>query len=132
MDINWLALVLAALVRFFLGWAWYSPIGFGKAWQALTGVTPETMKSNMAKAIPADLVLSLLMAYVLARVFASMQPTSLLMALAMAMTCWAGFVVSVTLSQTLYEQRPIKLFVINAVYMGVSMCGMAAVLFLMH
>lgn len=132
MEINWIAVVVAALVRFFLGWAWHSPFAFGKQWQALTGVTDESMKANLGKAIPTDLVLSVIMAYVMARILGYAAPQDLVMALAISLMCWLGFVVSITLSHSVYEQKPLKLFMIEAAYMGLSMLGMGAVLYLMR
>lgn len=33
-DVNWLAVVVGAVVAFIVGWAWYSPMLFGKGWAA--------------------------------------------------------------------------------------------------
>ena len=63
-TINWLAILLAALIRMAVGTAWYSPLLFVKPWQALTGVTPASMKAGMSRAIFIDAVMSLLMAFV--------------------------------------------------------------------
>jgi hypothetical protein len=58
-EINWLAVLIAAVASFLLGGAWYSNALFGKAWQRETGVTDEKLKQgNMAKIF--GLVLSLM------------------------------------------------------------------------
>ena len=44
MEINILAVFLAALSAFVLGGAWYSPALFGKTWQQETGVDSEKIK----------------------------------------------------------------------------------------
>lgn len=46
-DVNWLAVVIAAIVYFALGAAWYSPALFGKAWQAAVGWDPEAEPPDM-------------------------------------------------------------------------------------
>jgi hypothetical protein len=50
MKVNFLALLAATAVPMIIGMIWYNPkIGFGKAWMAVTGVTPEDgKKQNMA------------------------------------------------------------------------------------
>jgi hypothetical protein len=49
-EINWLAVVVAAIACFLLGGLWYSPVLFGKAWQRETGLTDEKLRNgNMVK-----------------------------------------------------------------------------------
>jgi heme/copper-type cytochrome/quinol oxidase subunit 1 len=31
-NVNWMAVIVGALLAFFAGWAWYSPKLFGKRW----------------------------------------------------------------------------------------------------
>ncbi len=33
-DVNWLAVLVGAVVAFLVGWLWYSPMLFGKGWAA--------------------------------------------------------------------------------------------------
>ncbi len=66
MDVNWLAVFLAALSAFVLGGLWYGPL-FGKKWQALQGLSDEQMKdANMAAIFGGSFVLSLVAAFVFA------------------------------------------------------------------
>lgn len=44
---QYLEILIAAAAAFMLGFAWYTAL-FGKAWQALTGVTDEQAQSGMA------------------------------------------------------------------------------------
>ncbi len=37
-NIGWLAVFVGAIVAFFIGWLWYSPILFGKKWAEGSGV----------------------------------------------------------------------------------------------
>jgi uncharacterized membrane protein len=49
-ELNWLAIVVAALSAFGLGGLWYSPVLFVKTWMKETGITVESQKSaNMVK-----------------------------------------------------------------------------------
>ncbi|MFZ4478137.1 MAG: DUF1761 domain-containing protein [Saprospiraceae bacterium] len=48
MEINWIALFVAALVPLLLGFVWYHPKVFGNTWMKLTGLTMEDgRKMNM-------------------------------------------------------------------------------------
>ena len=67
-PINWLAVIVAVVIRMVVGGLWYSPLLFVKPWQALTGVTPESMRSGLGKAVALDIVMSLLMAVTLAEI----------------------------------------------------------------
>ena len=43
-EINWIAVVVAAVACFLLGGLWYSKALFGKAWQRETGLTDEILE----------------------------------------------------------------------------------------
>lgn len=45
MDINWLALIAAAILPLVTGFIWYNPKFFGTAWMKETGMTEEKAKS---------------------------------------------------------------------------------------
>lgn len=38
-DVNWLAMIVGAVVAFLVGWAWYSPKLFGKKWAEGVGLS---------------------------------------------------------------------------------------------
>ena len=40
-DLNWLAVIVAALAYFAIGAVWYAPPAFGRAWMAAGGMTVE-------------------------------------------------------------------------------------------
>lgn len=44
-GVNWLAVAVAFVVSFVLGWLWYSPQGFFRPWAAAAGITPESVQS---------------------------------------------------------------------------------------
>lgn len=49
LEMNWLAILLAALSTLVVGFIWYNPKTFGNIWMRESGVTEEKMKgSNMA------------------------------------------------------------------------------------
>ncbi len=64
MHINFVAVLIAALVPMALGFIWYNPKVFGTAWMNASGMTPEKGKnSNMAVVFGVSFVMSFLMAF---------------------------------------------------------------------
>lgn len=45
MEINWLAIVAAAILPLVIGYIWYNPKVFGTAWMKETGMTEEKAKT---------------------------------------------------------------------------------------
>jgi hypothetical protein len=66
MDINLLALLLAALSSLVVGFIWYNPKVFGNAWMKETGLTEEDMKgANMAKIFGLSFVYAFFISFIL-------------------------------------------------------------------
>lgn len=64
MEINLLAILVAALVPLVLGFIWYNPKVLGTAWMKESGVTEEKMKgANMPVIFGVSLLLSILLAF---------------------------------------------------------------------
>lgn len=131
-PINWLAVLAAVVVRMVVGGIWYSPLLFVRPWQALTGVTPETMRSGLGKAIALDLVMSLLMAMTLANILGIAHITDWLGGALMGVWAWVGFVLATQLPLMTYENRPLKLVAINTGAILVSLVLMGALLGAWH
>jgi hypothetical protein len=127
-PINWLAVAAAALVKFLLGWLWYSPFAFGRQWQAATGCSPEDMRKALPRAIPADLVLSFIMAFVLLHAVYYAGAKTWALGAIVGVLNWLGFIVAVSLPQHLYEKRPMRLFILNNAYLLIALAIMGAIL----
>lgn len=130
--INYLAVLVAAVVSMALGAFWYSPAGFGKQWATLMGWNEATLRSKMkgkpTKEYAIAFVGSLVMAYVLAHFVGYAQATTLAEGLQAGFWTWLGFVATVTLSSVLWEGRPWKLYLLNNGYQLVNLLFMGAIL----
>jgi hypothetical protein len=63
MEMNYLAILVATLATFVVGFLWYGPL-FGKAWMAENGFTKEELgKSNMLKVFGLTFVFTLFFAF---------------------------------------------------------------------
>ncbi|MGH8854873.1 MAG: DUF1761 domain-containing protein [Telluria sp.] len=114
-EINYIAVVIAAVASFALGGLWYSPLLFAKAWQRESGVTDEQMRaSHPGKVYGLALLLSLLAAWVFA-LFLGPRPS---MPLGLgagfaAGLCWVAASLGINY---LFEGKSLKLFLINGGY----------------
>jgi hypothetical protein len=128
LTISWLGIIIAAVAKFFIGYAWYSPALFVKPWQQLTGMTDEKMQANLVPALVAEGIGDLIMAYVLARFIVYYGTGDLMSGLVVGFLAWLGFVATVFANQIFYELKPRELVFINAGYMLVSLLVMGAIL----
>jgi hypothetical protein len=114
-EINLWAVLAAAVSSMILGGLWYSPVLFGKAWSAASGVTEAQAKAaNMARTMGTAFVLSVLGAAVFA-MFLGPKPAPMFATAAglSAGLCWVAGSFGINY---LFEQRPLRLFLINGGY----------------
>lgn len=116
-DVNWLAVFLAAASSMVVGSVWYAKSVFGNAWINLAGLKEDDIRKGAAKALSIAFVSSLVMAYVLAHVtFLShnfFNNSFLQDALSTAFWMWLGFQGVRALMHDTFEQRRKKLTLIN-------------------
>ena len=127
-SINKLAVLVAAIVHFFLGMFWYDPHLFGNRWLAAIGKTPEqAQQTPMLMPIIASFIYYLLMAYVLAWVIVRTGAQNAKRGMAVAFVMWFAFVVTTSSIQYGFEGRPAVLYCINLGYTLVGMLLMGAI-----
>lgn len=127
-DVNYVAVIVAAVLQMVLGFLWYGPL-FGKTWMGFMKITPGKVSQQvMVRTYAWTAVMSLITAYVLSLLVDYMGAKSVGAGLAAAFWPWLGFVVPVTASSLLYENRPFGLWVLNAGYQLVSLALMGALL----
>lgn len=131
-SINILAVLVATLSTFFVGWLWYGPL-FGKAWMNAVGLSEEQIQQgNMAKIFGFAFLFELIMAFNLA-VFLTGSPEAAEMMSAgmgafygfLAGFGWVFFALAVN---SLYEQKSWKYIFINGGYWTVSFTVMGLIL----
>lgn len=122
-----LAVLLASLSTFLVGGLWYSPVLFGKAWQRETGLGDETLRArSQARIFGTSFVLALLMAANLAAFIGpEATPGFAIAASAAAGLGWVALGMGVTY---LFENRSLKLWLIDAGYHSVSFTLMGVVI----
>ena len=124
-DVNYLAVVLAALSAFVLGGLWYSLL-FAKPWAALTGQSEEILKSgNKAVVFGGAFLLNLVAAYVLAMFVGRMGVKFGAMAGLSVGLCWVAVSLGINY---LFERRPLGLWLINGGYFTIQYAAMGAII----
>ena len=135
-EVNYLAVLIAAVVTVPLGFLWYSPYVLGKQWMRERGMTAESMKksqSEMGKWYAVSLVVALITAYVLSHVMVLSENffgyPMLQVGLTTAFWMWLGFVMPVQLTATIFsDKRNWTLFGIDTGYQLVSLFAMGVVI----
>ena len=131
MELNYLAILLAALSTFILGGLWYSPAVFGKAWMKENGFTEEDMKKgNMIKIFGLAFVLALISAINLAMFMGPEKEVS--MGAAYGFAAGFGWVATFVGTHYLFERKSFKLFLINAGYSVVALTVMGVIIVAMN
>ena len=129
-NVNLLAVVLGAVAFFAVGALWYGPL-FGKAWKELTGFDgtrmPHPVSSNsmpvvMGLAFLFELLIALMLGHNIART--NPAPWVIMM---MSVGFGATIMAPALGINYLFQQRPGKLFAIDAGYFVVGMAAMGGV-----
>ena len=127
-NINWLAVLVATISAFVIGFAWYSNTLFGKVWMRVAGVSEEKAKSaNMPKIFGTAFALTLLAAINLAFFLADPSINTWNGALYGFLTGlgWVLHGIGVTAQ---FEQRGWTYIFINGFYWVVSLTVMGLIL----
>ncbi len=134
--INYVAVVVAALASFVIGWAWYSPMLFVKPWLRSRGKDPAVVMAK-GMAMPwgkmlTEFVSTLVGAYVLARFSVLLGVVSLQGAVELAVWLWLGFQATLLLGAVLWEEMNWQHYAISAGRWLVSLVVMSVILGLWH
>ncbi len=131
-EVNFLAVLVATLASFVVGWAWYSPLLFIKPWMKLRGQDPdEVLKGGMQMPwglMAVEFVTTLIMAFFVAEFAAWVGATTLVGGLVLGFWIWLGFYATTMLGPVLWEKVPLKLYAISAGRWLVSILVMAAII----
>lgn len=131
-DLNWLAVLVAALAYFFLGAIWFAPPVFGKTWQRASGFRqPEGGSGPGAAAYVGPLITCLLSTIATAMIAVATGASSVSDGLVLGLVVGVGFGVAIVGTGAIFEtEKPEKStwFLINAGYHVVGLVLAAVIL----
>ena len=134
-EVNFLAVLVAAIVAFLLGAVWYSPLLFAKQWMQIHGYTPEKLKAMQAqtkRAYAVSFASQLVLAAVMALLIAMIHMSSVIAGIKLGVLCWLGFAASIGFMANMYSDKPLKAFLLDAGYQLVYFVAMGAILAAWH
>jgi len=113
-DINYAAVLVAAVINMAVGAVWYSPSLFGKAWSKLTG--KKDMRGSGRTGYAVSAVGALVQSWILVHFVQYAGSTSVWEGAITGFWLWLAFVGVVMAGAYVFEGRPWKLWQINAGY----------------
>ncbi len=141
-HINMMAVIVAVVANFILGFVWYTPL-FGKAWGKEMGfdTNMKPPAGALAKGMIVMVIGNFLMAWVFAHNIAVWNPETwghsgagmspMGSILSAGIFTWLGFYLPTDLSTVTWEMKSWKLFWINTGYHLVSLLLVATILVMM-
>jgi len=122
-----------AILQWFLGAIWYSPVLFAKPWMAIVGIQPGNAKKNaMITGMIMSFIGSLVLSFALAHMVLWAGATTAAWGALIGFIAWAGFMVAPLSASYIYEGRPFKLFAINLGYWLVGLVASGILLAVWH
>ncbi len=130
MIINYLAVLVSAVVSFAIGFLWYGQL-FGKQRAVMTGFSKNSMKSMKIKpavSMSLGFFSMLLMSYVLAMFVFFTQSSTIMSGITLGFWIWLGFIATTTIGGVLWENKSPRIYILNNAYNLISILAMAVIL----
>src|SRR5438270_10314087 len=124
--VNHLAVIVAAVVYWLLGWLWYTV--FKAPWVTLTGLTPAQMNTGATPYI-VSIIVAILVAYVVAIALSdTTNPNPARHGVEFGLFFGIGLIMLTALTTYMYEARPLGLWAIDTGYHAVGLAVMGGII----
>ena len=131
---NYLAIIVAAIVNVIIGSLWYSPVFFAKPWSKAMGMKSDDFEKNRksmgAGMYVAPVITALVSGFILSWFIDKLNVTTLMGGVQIGFLGWLGFTTTAQIlnSWVFSGGRPKELYFINTGYHLVIFCIMGAIL----
>ncbi len=115
-EINYIAVIVAAVINMIVGSVWYSPALFGKDWAKLIGRKIEDMGKDAGLSYAITALGALVQAWILANIIDWVWATTLAEGIVVGFIIWLGFVAITEGVNTIFAGTRKKLWAINTGY----------------
>ena len=132
-TVGFLPILASGIAAVLLGWIWYHPRVFGGTWMRIANITPEMAergKKRMPLSVIVALIASMLIAWVMSYVGILLGVFDWFGAIELGFWCWIGFTAPPMLGMVLWEQKPIRYYLIVSLFWLVSFIVTALILVL--
>ena len=126
-GVNYLAVVVAAVVALVIGFIWYSPRVFGNRWMAYLGTTQAQLGNPGPTGMLVGVVASLINAWALAVLALNLGGKSVTDGVLLGVLAWLGFMATITAAQISFEKKSWGLWVLNNAHNLLVQVLMAAI-----
>jgi hypothetical protein len=116
-HVNYLAVLVAAITVFVLGWLWYSPLLFYKPWMRARGMDPAVAMAGAkmpAGKLVIELVRCIVLAFVIAHFVERLGVSNWFIAAHFGLLLWIAFPVVLLTGSVIWENVPVKVAAIHA------------------
>ncbi len=130
-QVNYLAVLVAALATIFIGALWYSPLLFHKIWVKAHGYSEEKveqMRKTAGRAFIVSLFCYVVMAFVLAVLFSYAGVSTVLQGAFLGLLVWIGFLATLGLTAHMFSEKRLSTYLIDAGYQLVYCVTMGVIL----
>ena len=114
-EINWIAVIVVALIYFAIHFFWYFPFAFGNLWLKLVGKESEP-KSKIIRDTIIMIPTSFITVLIIDVVMILAGITEIGPAFLLNLLLWIGFVATIGLNQNNFNDRGIKLFLLEYLF----------------
>ena len=133
MDVNFLAVFVAAIAAFAVGAAWYSPLMFADAWMKAHGHTKEILevmkrRKNPTQAMAISFVCWLVTAFVLSVLAVWTGVDDIGEGISLGILVWLGFAATLGLVANSFSDKPLSAFAIDTGYHFVALALTGAII----
>jgi len=126
-GVNYLAVVVAAIVALVIGFVWYSPRVFGNRWMAYLGTTQAQLGNPGPTGMAVGVVASLINAWVIALLALNLGGKTLTDGVLLGILVWLGFMATITAAQISFEKKPWGLWILNNAHNVIVQVIMSAI-----
>ena len=122
-GINYLAVIVAVIINMAAGALWYSPLLFARPWMAFNNFTEESIREqgSPTRGYIVSIIASIVIALAIAFVANAAGADSPLEGLVIGLVAGVGFVATTAASNYTFEDKPLKLYLINIGYPVVAL-----------
>jgi len=113
MQIDWMVVIIAAVLNMIIGYFWYSQWLFKKTWQSLCKHGSKEMRGDKLYLLY-GFINSLVIAYFLAFFEGMLGVVTVTDGMFLAFYAWLGFTATTQIGSVIWCGRPLKLFVLNS------------------
>jgi len=131
MHVNWVAILISAVVMWLLGALWYGLL-FKKSWRKLVGYADGEKVKNMAFGMVTSFIACFVLSFVMAHIAGWAKSRLFTAGAELGVICWLGFMAPPLFAQHIYEGRRVNLFAINAGYWLMAMAIAGGILAVFH